>query len=102
MTHPGPGDDHAGVPRLLHSGDDPAVLDQILNEASRKGDVLLLDEADALFAKRSTVQDSHDRYSPTRQDELLNRLSAHRGPIVVAPESSAGGASQPDDLEPPT
>ncbi|MEO7847793.1 MAG: AAA family ATPase [Arachnia sp.] len=78
----------------------PAVLDQILSEASRKGDVLLLDEADALFAKRSTVQDSHDRYSPTRQDELLNRLSAHRGPIVVVPES--GGASHPDDLEPPT
>lgn len=76
-----------------------AVLDRILAEATRKGDILMLDEADALFTKRSSVQDSHDRYAPDRVDEVLQSLSAHRGPIVVAEESpateSASGGSVP-------
>ncbi|WP_147453983.1 AAA family ATPase [Tessaracoccus antarcticus] len=79
----------------------PSVLDRILAEATRKGDVLFLDEADALFAKRSTVQDSHDRFAPDRVDQVLQLLSAHAGPIVVAENSSADVASGAGEAVPP-
>ena len=67
--------------------DSSAVLERILVEASRRGDVLFLDEADALFAQHTDVRDSHDRYTPGRVDEMLLRLSAFQGPIVVAEQS---------------
>src|SRR5690242_6204193 len=37
-------------------------LAELLDEAERAGAVLLFDEADAVFARRTQVQDSHDRY----------------------------------------
>jgi zona occludens toxin (predicted ATPase) len=35
--------------------------------AARRGVLLLFDEADALFGKRSDVKDSHNRYAAQRQ-----------------------------------
>jgi SpoVK/Ycf46/Vps4 family AAA+-type ATPase len=44
--------------------------------------VLLLDEADALFAKRTEVKDSHDRYANLAAAFLLDALVA-RGCIAI-------------------
>ena len=40
---------------------------------------LLFDEADALFAKRSEVKDSHDRFANLETSYLLQRLEQHEG-----------------------
>ena len=45
----------------------------------RSGAVLLFDEADALFGKRSEVKDSHDRYANLEIAYLLQRMEAYRG-----------------------
>lgn len=75
-----------------------AKLDAQLAEAEESGAVLLLDEADALFARRTEVRDAHDRYANTEVDSLLQRLSAYRGQVVVEPperRSDRGDGSDP-------
>ena len=42
-------------------------------------------EADALFGKRSSVKDSHDRYANLEVSYLLARLEDHSGVVVVTP-----------------
>jgi SpoVK/Ycf46/Vps4 family AAA+-type ATPase len=43
-------------------GETEKNLRRVLEEASKSGSILLFDEADALFGKRTEVKDSHDRY----------------------------------------
>jgi SpoVK/Ycf46/Vps4 family AAA+-type ATPase len=45
--------------------------------------VLLFDEADALFGKRSEVRDSHDRYANVEISYLLQAMEAYRGLAVL-------------------
>ena len=45
---------------------------------------LLLDEADALFGKRSQVKDSRDCYANRALDYLCERLENFQGPIILA------------------
>jgi SpoVK/Ycf46/Vps4 family AAA+-type ATPase len=45
--------------------------------------VLLFDEADALFGKRSEVKDSHDRYANVEVSYLLQRMESYRGLAVL-------------------
>ena len=44
-------------------GETEKNLKQVFDTAERSGAILLFDEADALFGKRSEVKDSHDRYA---------------------------------------
>ena len=44
-------------------GETEKNLSQVFQEAERSNAVLLFDEADAIFGKRSEVRDSHDRYA---------------------------------------
>lgn len=48
------------------------------------GAVLLFDEADSLFGKRSEVKDSHDRYANIQIDYLLQRMEAFSGLAILA------------------
>jgi SpoVK/Ycf46/Vps4 family AAA+-type ATPase len=49
-----------------------------------RGDVVLLfDEADALFGKRTSVTDSHDRYANREVAHLMQRIDHHHGLVVV-------------------
>ena len=50
-------------------------------EATRP--VLLFDEADALFGKRSDVKDSHDRYANLEVAYLLQRMESYRGLAIL-------------------
>ncbi|MCW5803930.1 MAG: ATP-binding protein [Deltaproteobacteria bacterium] len=45
--------------------------------------VLLFDEADALFAKRTEVRSSNDRHANQEVDYLLQRLEAFRGTCIL-------------------
>jgi SpoVK/Ycf46/Vps4 family AAA+-type ATPase len=45
--------------------------------------VLLFDEADALFGKRSEVKDSHDRYANIEVSYLLQRMESYKGLAIL-------------------
>jgi hypothetical protein len=60
-------------------GETEKNLGRIFDAAEAGGAVLLFDEADALFGKRSEVQDSHDRYANIEVGYLLQRMEAYRG-----------------------
>ena len=55
----------------------------MFDAAEAAGAVLLFDEADALFGKRSEVKDSHDRYANIEVSYLLQRMEAYRGLAIL-------------------
>lgn len=65
-------------------GETEKNLNAVFDAAERSGAVLILDEADALFGKRTEVRDSHDRYANLEVSDLLKRLEQHPGiPALV-------------------
>jgi vesicle-fusing ATPase len=66
-----------------HIGETEKNIDRIFADASAKGAVLLLDEADALFGKRTEVKDAHDRYANIEADYLLQKIEAYRGLAIL-------------------
>ncbi|MFF3938464.1 ATP-binding protein [Streptomyces phaeofaciens] len=60
-------------------GETEKNLERIFTEADRTDSVLLFDEADAVFGKRSEVKDSHDRYANMESAYLLQRLESFDG-----------------------
>lgn len=46
--------------------------------------VLLFDEADALFGKRTDIKDAHDRFANTDTNYLLQAIEAYRGIAILA------------------
>jgi hypothetical protein len=65
-------------------GETAKNLDTIFSRAARMNAVLLFDEADALFSKRTEVKDSHDRYANTDTNYLLQLLEDYRGIALLA------------------
>lgn len=64
-------------------GETEKNLDAVFDEAEQSGAVLLFDEADALFGKRSEVRDSHDRYANVDASELLERIEDFDGIVIL-------------------
>ncbi|MEU8707612.1 ATP-binding protein [Streptomyces sp. NPDC048565] len=60
-------------------GETEKNLERIFTEADSTDAVLLFDEADAVFGKRSEVKDSHDRYANMESSYLLQRLESFDG-----------------------
>ena len=85
-------------------GETEKNLDGLLQTAEEQGAVLLFDEADALFGKRTKVEDAHDKYAdeaastiPARVREAqvmvfvglrsaVARSEGQRDAVVVVPE----------------
>ena len=65
-------------------GETEKNLDRLLNAAESANAILLFDEADALFGKRSEVKDAHDRYANIEIGYLLQRLEAFKGVAILA------------------
>ncbi|MCQ4211112.1 AAA family ATPase [Streptomyces longispororuber] len=65
-------------------GETEKNLRRVFDAAECGGSLLLFDEADALFGRRSEVQDSHDRYANIEVSYLLQRMEAYRGVAVLA------------------
>jgi SpoVK/Ycf46/Vps4 family AAA+-type ATPase len=64
-------------------GETEKNLAAVFAEAEQSGAVLLFDEADALFGKRSDVRDSHDRYANVEVSYLLQRIEAFGGLAIL-------------------
>ena len=64
-------------------GETEKNLRRVFEAAEEGGAVLLFDEADALFGKRSEVKDSHDRYANVEVSYLLQRMEAYRGLAIL-------------------
>jgi hypothetical protein len=64
-------------------GETEKNLRAIFDGAEQSGAVLLFDEADALFGKRSEVRDSHDRYANLEISYLLQRMESYRGVAIL-------------------
>jgi AAA+ superfamily predicted ATPase len=64
-------------------GETEKNLRKIFDAAESGGAILLFDEADALFGKRSDVKDSHDRYANMEVAYLLQRIEAYRGLAIL-------------------
>ncbi len=65
-------------------GDTERNLRQLFDAAEQGGAILLFDEADALFGKRSEVKDSHDRYANIEVNYLLQRIENFAGLAILA------------------
>ncbi len=64
-------------------GETEKNLRRIFEAAGESGAVLLFDEADALFGRRSEVRDSHDRYANVEISYLLQAMESYRGLAVL-------------------
>jgi hypothetical protein len=64
-------------------GETEKNLRRIFDAAEEGGVILLFDEADALFGKRSQVRDSHDRYANIEVSYLLQRMEQYRGLAIL-------------------
>jgi hypothetical protein len=64
-------------------GETEKNLRRVFDGAERGGALLLFDEADALFGKRSEVKDSHDRYANLEVSYLLMRMEEYRGLAIL-------------------
>ncbi len=64
-------------------GETEKNLRSVFDAAEDGGAILLFDEADALFGKRSEVKDSRDRYANIEVSYLLQRMEAYRGLAIL-------------------
>ena len=64
-------------------GETEKNLRRVFDAAEDSGAILLFDEADALFGKRSEVKDSHDRYANIEVAYLLQRVESYRGLAIL-------------------
>jgi SpoVK/Ycf46/Vps4 family AAA+-type ATPase len=70
-------------------GETEKNLARVFDAAEEDGTILLFDEADALFGKRSEVKDSHDRYANIEVSYLLQRMEAYRGLAILTTNHKA-------------
>jgi AAA+ superfamily predicted ATPase len=70
-------------------GETEKNLARVFDAAEDSGIILLFDEADALFGKRSEVRDSHDRYANIEVSYLLQRMEAYRGLAILTSNQKA-------------
>jgi len=73
------------VARILdkYVGGTQKNIEAAFQEASRRGSVLLFDEADALFAKRMNVESSQDRHANLEINLLLEWMERFDGVVVL-------------------
>ena len=65
-------------------GETEKNLARLFEAAETAGALLFFDEADALFGKRTTVKDSHDRHAAAETGYLLQRIEAFRGIVILS------------------
>lgn len=65
-------------------GETQKNIGRIFDEAEKCDCILLFDEADAIFTKRSDVSDAQDRYSNAETAYLLQRIEQYAGVSILA------------------
>jgi hypothetical protein len=74
-------------------GETERNLDQVLGRAEELGILLLLDEGDALMARRTEVGNANDRYANLETNFLLQRLETFDGIVIIT--TNAGSRIDP-------
>ncbi|MBD2112571.1 MULTISPECIES: ATP-binding protein [Cyanophyceae] len=64
-------------------GETEKNLSQIFTAAASTNAILLFDEADSLFGKRTEIKDSHDRYANIEVGYLLQQMEAYEGLAIL-------------------
>lgn len=64
-------------------GETEKKLARIFEHAQKSQAILLFDEADSLFAKRTNVKSSNDRYANLEVNYLLQKLEAYHGMTIL-------------------
>ncbi|HEY0408496.1 MAG TPA: ATP-binding protein [Pyrinomonadaceae bacterium] len=64
-------------------GETEKNLRGVFDAAEEGGAILLFDEADALFGKRSEVKEAHDRFANIEVSYLLQRMESYRGLAIL-------------------
>ncbi|MCW3085860.1 MAG: ATPase, family [Bacteroidetes bacterium] len=65
-------------------GETEKNLAKLFDRAMRKNWILFFDEADALFGKRTSVNNSNDKYANQEVSYLLQRIEYHDGLVILA------------------
>ncbi len=71
-------------------GETEKNLARLFDEASRVPVVLLFDEADSLFASRTKVESSNDRYANLEVNFLLQRMETYEGISILTTNLGTG------------
>jgi len=64
-------------------GETEKNLTELFGSSEKSKTILLFDEADALFGKRTDVKDAHDRYANIETSYLLQRLEDYKGMVIL-------------------
>lgn len=70
-------------------GETEKNLAQLLARAEQAEVVLLFDEADSLFGKRTEIKDANDRYANAQTNYLLQRIESYNGIVLLTSNSRA-------------
>jgi AAA+ superfamily predicted ATPase len=71
-------------------GETEKNLAQVFQEASRTRVLLVFDEADSIFAKRTDVKNASDRYSNVEVNYLLQRMETFDGLVILTTNRESG------------
>lgn len=64
-------------------GETEKNLDKLFERAESRDYILFFDEADALFGKRSSVSDAHDRYANQEISYFLQKIRDYKGIVMM-------------------
>ncbi len=70
-------------------GETEKNLSQLLARAEQAEVILLFDEADSLFGKRTEINDANDRFANAQTNYLLQRIENYDGIVVLTSNSQA-------------
>ncbi|UKB82378.1 ATP-binding protein [Chryseobacterium sp. MEBOG06] len=65
-------------------GETEKQLAKLFDKAENKNWILFFDEADAIFGKRTSVRDAHDKYANQEVSYLLQKIETFSGLIILA------------------
>ena len=64
-------------------GETEKNIDAVFKKALAANYILLFDEGEALFGKRTEVKDAHDKYANQETAYLLQRIEDHKGIVLL-------------------
>ena len=65
-------------------GETEKNLSALFSDAEKQGAILFFDEADALFGKRSEINDAHDHFANMEVSHLLQQIESYSGLTIIA------------------
>ena len=64
-------------------GESEKNLKEVFENAKKNNSILLFDETDSIFAKRTEIKDSHDRNANLETSYLLQKMEEHTGITIM-------------------